>query len=527
MRMNRWMLVGLFALAAAGGILGANGYFQRLGETENGYKSLNRTASNWPPAEHFPSAPEKNWPSAFPPDDFGTAQQKPEPRRRYFPHPTQSIEMAQADDRANKPAAAGKPIFQNEPGPLPIPHRAAPLATPQSANWLKEIIAQELPEATDEEQRVWSEELRGLSPEMVRDILRMRNDLTPGPLSPRLGAKSPTGPLTAPLFPPPADELPMNVHSVASRLEPSLAAVEQARDVILNNLANANTIGFKRSRVIMEPLPYQTLQAGVSEKEAAGPGTSMGLGVVLSETPIDASQGTIQKTNQPLDVAIEGTGFFQIEADGDMFYTRSGHLSFNDEGGLCLLSGGKLRPLAPRILVPADSVSVMIGEDGRVTTLKPAEEGELTVYNAGRIELARFRNPSALKPVGGHLFAAGKAAGIPITGHPQGPGFGLLRQGSLELSNVSRDEELEQFQTLQNQWQLLRHLSGLPSDYPGNGPIARRPQVPAKRTSAPSRAVPFPSLEPLKALRDRGGSLIDEYLQSERAKSIRRTFGLE
>ncbi len=167
----------------------------------------------------------------------------------------------------------------------------------------------------------------------------------------------------------------------------------------------------------------------------------------------------------------------------------------------------------------------MIGEDGRVTALKPAEEGELMVYNAGRIELARFRNPSALKPQGGHVFAAGKAAGIPIVGPPQGPGFGLLRQGSLELSNVSRDEELEQFHTLQSQWELLRHLSGSPSGDLSKGPVARRPQVPAQRTSAPSRSAPLPSFAPLKALRSRGSSLIDEYLHSERAKAIRRTLG--
>ena len=125
------------------------------------------------------------------------------------------------------------------------------------------------------------------------------------------------------------------------------------------------------------------------------------------------------------------------------------------------------------------------------------------------------------------MFAATKAAGITDHRSTQGPGFGLLRQGSVELSNVSRDEELEQFQTLQNQWQLLRHLSGLPSDYPESGPIARRPQVPAKRTSARSLAVPFPSLEPLKTIRDRGSSLIDEYLQSERAQAIRRTLGFK
>ena len=161
-------------------------------------------------------------------------------------------------------------------------------------------------------------------------------------------------------------------------------------------------------------------------KRSRGPGTSMGLGVILSGTPIDASQGPLKKTNQPLDVAIDGPGFFQIEGGGDgvsepvgvdirgitenpsgvtridigpeVLYTRSGHWSFNDKGELCLVSGGKLRPLVPRVSVPAENVSVMIGEDGRMTTLKPGEEGEMTAYKAGRIELVRFRNPSALKP---------------------------------------------------------------------------------------------------------------------------------
>ena len=180
-----------------------------------------------------------------------------------------------------------------------------------------------------------------------------------------------------------------------------------------------------------------------------------------------------------------------------------------------------------RVTVPAETISLVIGEDGRVTALKPGEDGDIIPHEAGRIELARFRNPSALKPLGGHLLAATKPAGDPIIGAPQDRGFGLLRQGSLELSNVSRDEELEQFQTLQSQWQLLRHLSGLPSDDTANGPVARRQPVRAKRISARSLLLPLPSLEPLKVLRDRGSSLIDEYLQSERAKTIKRTLGLE
>ncbi len=368
MRMKRLMCAGLLALAAAGGILGANQYFQRLAETEGPYGTEPPNPSNpgWPPAElssNASSGEQEVWAPGLVPNDFGPRHQQAEPRLRYFPHRTQAIEMAQADGRNGKPATADKPPYQSEPAPLPMPHEAAPLTRPQSGNWLRKLIAQELPQAPPEEQRVWSEELRGLSPEMVRDILRMRKDITAGPQPPALNETFPPlpdwseppanlDPARQTLPPLPQDDLAAGVHSVTNRLEPSLRAVEQARDVVLNNLANANTIGFKRSRVVLEALPYQTLQAGRSEDEAAGPGTSMGSGVVLSGTPIDASQGPLKKTNQPLDVAIDGPGFFRIEVGSGVFYTRCGQWSFSDKGELCLASGGKLRPLAPRSWCP-------------------------------------------------------------------------------------------------------------------------------------------------------------------------------
>ena len=386
MRVNRLMFVGLLALAVAVGLLGANGYFQRLPHTENaGPPRLHPpkpSAPDWPPAGHFPPAingSEENWLSAYPSDDFKSLENRSQddgPTRRYFPHRTQAIEMAQADEPKGKPAA-DKPFLPNVPAPLPMPHQAAPLAKPQSANWLRELIAQELPKASADEQRVWTEELRGLAPEMVRDILRMRKNVMTDPQSPRLGTRPPKAPewpdeseASDPLSPP-FDVVPSDAHSVASRLEPSLAAVEQARDVILNNLANAHTIGFKRSRIVLESLPYQSLREGPPEEA----GAAVGLGVILAGTPMDASQGPLKKTNQPLDVAVDGLGFFQIEVDGDgrsepigvdlrgvaedpsgvirinvgpeVLYTRCGSWSLNEKGELCLAAGGKRRPILP------------------------------------------------------------------------------------------------------------------------------------------------------------------------------------
>jgi flagellar basal-body rod protein FlgG len=282
--------------------------------------------------------------------------------------------------------------------------------------------------------------------------------------------------------------------------------------VILNNLANTHTIGFKRSRVM--------LAAKVEPSQATKPhsrhnvsAVAIGGGVELAATPLDTTDGPLKKTDQPLDVAITGPGFFQIHDDDEVLYTRCGMWTTNADGVLCLISGDELRPVEPPLTVPADAVGVTISETGIVTALRPGEVPRANII--GKIILARFQNPSGLKPRGGHLLSATAACGAPQTGSPHSQGFGLLRQGMLELSNVSRDEELEQFQMLQSQLQLLRHLTNTADAYSPPGPVAKRPATHTQRASANAVPVQTPlSLEPLKALKNKGQDLIEKYLHS-------------
>ncbi len=548
MRGNRSIFVGMLALVVAVGMLGANGYYWWLAQTRDAKRDSHSAAKpNLGDArkgpvltENEPSAgteAEAAWDSLdralyreMEPESSPPAQ----PSRQFFPHQTEAIEIAQAD----------KTLPPLPPPSLLLPGAAAPIAQRPAPDWLNRVIRQELPQASAEELRVWSQELQGLQPEMVRDLLRMRKSVMAETPS-RLGAKpeafpnwavipKPDLPPATALVPPPADDLGSDVSSVANRLQPSLAALEQARDVILNNLANANSIGFKRSRAMLSPLPYQTLREEQTT-DAPHSAVSVGWGVELTGTPLDVSQGPLKKTNQPLDVAIEGPGFFQIRSGEDVFYTRCGTWTTNDQGQLCLAEGNKRLLVVPSITVPANAVSIAIAEDGTVSQpnektghILPDGRREPDLRHLGTIELARFQNPAGLKPLGGHLLAATPASGPPQMGSPQMEGLGELRQGMLERSNVSQERERDDFQAIQSQWQLLKHLANTADRYAPPGPIAHRALARTQRVSAQApQLLPPLTCEPLlKTLLDRGRTLFKACLQSKPMKTIQRTLGL-
>jgi flagellar basal-body rod protein FlgG len=211
-------------------------------------------------------------------------------------------------------------------------------------------------------------------------------------------------------------------------------------DNVANNLANVNTTGFKKSRVEFEDLVYQQVKtAGTpTSKEAEAPvGLETGLGTRAVATARNFSTGNLRNTNSPLDLAIEGSGFFQVSLPGgETGYTRAGALHLNGQGQIVTADGAQIQP---SITIPANATSVSISKDGIVSVAVP---GQTEAQQVGTIELANFQNPAGLQARGGNLFVATTASGDATTGVPGADGLGTVVQGFLEDSNVSVVEEM-------------------------------------------------------------------------------------
>ena len=210
--------------------------------------------------------------------------------------------------------------------------------------------------------------------------------------------------------------------------------------VIANNLANVNTTGFKKDRAEFETLAYQTMTvpgAPSSAENRYAVGLALGSGVQMTGTARVNTQGAMTQTDNPLDMAIEGDGFFQVlRPDGTTGYTRAGNFSLSAEGQIVTSDGMRLQP---EISVPEGATAITIGADG---TISAQLQGQAAPTELGRIELARFVNPSGLQAMGGNLYAESAASGTPQVGTPGLDGRGSLRQGSLEGSNVNVVQEL-------------------------------------------------------------------------------------
>ncbi|MCS5708625.1 flagellar basal-body rod protein FlgG [Candidatus Berkiella cookevillensis] len=210
--------------------------------------------------------------------------------------------------------------------------------------------------------------------------------------------------------------------------------------VISNNLANVSTTGYKKSRAVFEDLLYQNVRqpGGQSTENTELPsGLMLGTGVKTLATQKIFSQGSVINTQNQLDLAINGKGFFQItRPDGTIAYTRDGSFQLNSQGQI-VTGNGYL--LDPNITVPDDTVSITIGTDGIVSVLT---QGNNTPQQIGNIEISDFINPAGLQPIGENQYTETAASGTPTTGTPGLTGLGSLAQGSLESSNVNVVEEL-------------------------------------------------------------------------------------
>lgn len=212
-------------------------------------------------------------------------------------------------------------------------------------------------------------------------------------------------------------------------------------DNIAHNMANANTAGFKMRRAQFQDLLYQNVlqpgaQAGASSVVPTG--LQIGMGTRTSSNEIIFSQGDFSQTSNPLDLVIQGQGFFQVRrATGDLAYTRAGNFQMNKDGNV-VDSNGDL--LEPAITIPPGAQSITIATDGTVSYTIP---GQTATQTAGQIQLANFPNPAGLNSLGQTLYQPTDASGDPIVGNPGGPeGLGTLLQGYTEQSNVSVVDEM-------------------------------------------------------------------------------------
>ena len=219
-----------------------------------------------------------------------------------------------------------------------------------------------------------------------------------------------------------------------------LDAQQTQLDVISNNLANVSTNGFKRSRAVFEDLLYQTVRqpgAQSSQQTQLPSGLQIGTGVRPVATEKIFLQGNLQQTGNPLDVAIQGAGFFQIlMPDGTTAYSRDGAFQTNNQGALVTSSGFAVQPA---ITIPANSNSITIGRDGTVSV---TQSGSAANTQVGTLQLVNFINPAGLQSRGENLYLETASSGTPSANTPGTNGLGQLSQGNVETSNVNVVEEL-------------------------------------------------------------------------------------
>ncbi len=211
-------------------------------------------------------------------------------------------------------------------------------------------------------------------------------------------------------------------------------------DVISNNLANVNTVGFKSARADFQDLLYQQIQpagATVSQGAQSPTGIQVGLGVRTASTETMFGEGDLQTTGNPLDTAIEGSGFYSVLLpDGTTGYTRDGSFKMNSQGQIVNSSGYAIQP---EIVIPSNATNITIGSDG---TVSANIGGQVAPTSLGQITLTNFVNNAGLESAGGNIFKPTAASGSPQAGVAGTAGYGTLQQDTLEMSNVSIVNEM-------------------------------------------------------------------------------------
>lgn len=242
----------------------------------------------------------------------------------------------------------------------------------------------------------------------------------------------------------------MRALSIAST---GMQAQQTNVEVIANNLANMNTTAFKQQRAEFTDLLYQNIQtpgAQTSQQGTYAPnGIQLGAGVRTAAVYRITTQGDLQSTGNPYDVAIQGPGFFRIQqADGTDAYTRSGNFSLSPQGQLVTQDGLVVQP---GVAIPANAISVTVNSAGQVNATIP---GNSTPQTVGQLELNRFPNEAGLNAVGNNLYLETPASGSPQAGVPGALGYGTIQQGFLETSNVNSVDEITALITAQRAYEM-------------------------------------------------------------------------
>lgn len=232
-----------------------------------------------------------------------------------------------------------------------------------------------------------------------------------------------------------------------------MAAQQTNVEVIANNLANMNTTGYKQQIAEFQDLLYQNVQQPGAQSSDANTilpsGIQLGTGVTTAAVARVTTQGALQTTTNPYDVAIQGAGYFRITMpDGTFSYTRAGNFALSPTGQLVTQAG---YPVAPGISIPANATSVQINAQGQVQAQIP---GQTALQTLGQLELDRFPNEAGLNAVGGNLFLETASSGAPQAGVPGSTGYGTVQQGYLESSNVDPVSEITSLITAQRAYEM-------------------------------------------------------------------------
>lgn len=407
------------------------------------------------------------------------------------------------EDADPEPSTLAKPFqdFLQTPGPLMPPLNAEPLADSQKRSderddkMTRSIIREHLPDATEEELQIWFEELRGVPHKVASDLLSIRKLLQPKgamrgsqdkwvQLEPRFEASMPQRPVSSTQNVLPDQSGFIGFSSKADRdelqqrLRPTVDALRLSRDVIVNNIANAGTIGFKRLYVEFESLPYEYVKSPSSEESETEPPIAVGMGSQVLQTRISQANGELLKTGRELDIAIEGQGFLQVRLGETTAFTRTGRLMFDADRRLCIRGSQHNYLIVPEIKLPAEAHSIQISETGKVTALLPDMEEEVA---AGELQIACFTDASELFPRESCLFTATPRAGVARVLTPGSKGAGVIRPGVLEASNVSITEELEQLSLIKQRLDALKTVYLTEPDEPVQADLG----LPAERIARP------------------------------------------
>ncbi|WP_298865745.1 flagellar hook-basal body protein [uncultured Gimesia sp.] len=393
--------------------------------------------------------------------------------------------------------------IQQTPGPLMPPLNAEPLkgsrkrSAARKDQMMRSIIREHLPHASKEELEIWFEELQGVPHKVASDLLSIRKLLqpqnvknsaeTPGelPLS-RLEVNA-APQVGSTLQRPPSDQTGFIGFSsqadrdeLLHRLKPTVDALRLSRDVIVNNIANAGTIGFKRSYVEFESLPYDYVPTPASEAAKSEPPIAVGMGSQVLQTRVSQTSGEMINTGRALDIAIKGQGFLQVNLGDKTVLTRTGRLLIDEENRICIRGSQKNYPLEPEVTLPPKSHSIQISETGEVTVIvTSADEGQKQTI--GHVQLVCFTDSSELFPRECCLFEATPRSGAARILTPGEKGAGQIQAGALEASNVSISEELEELSSIKQRLDALKTVYMTEPDKPAQADLG----LPAERIARP------------------------------------------